>query len=179
MPEEVPFTVLGELFDTYIVAQQGRPSSLTSTPPTSGSCSTGSGPKKQEIVSQTLLAPQVCRLGQEGRRWCWKTSLCWMSWAMGWRNLGRERCCCARFPWTSPRSRGADCLTSLAQDLSGGPAGGPGQSAGQSPAHHGLQGRYQGRLAYRSPGREGPGAAGAGPGRPGSIAPMAAPFASG
>ena len=25
---------------------------------------------------------------------------------MGWRNSGRERCCCARFPWTSPRSRG-------------------------------------------------------------------------
>ena len=22
-----------------------------------------------------------------------------------WKNLGRERCCCARLPWTSPRSR--------------------------------------------------------------------------
>lgn len=157
MPEEVPFTVLGELFDTYIVAQQGEEAFLIDKHAAHERVLFDRlRAQKQEIVSQTLLAPQVCRLGQRGRRWCWKTSLCWMSWAMGWRNLGRERCCCARFPWTSPRSRGR-IASPAGPGSSGGPAGGPGQSAGQSPAHHGLQGRYQGRLAYRSPGAGGPG----------------------
>ena len=73
--------------------------------------------QKQEIVSQTLLAPQVCRLGQEGRRWCWKTSLCWMSWAMGVEEFGEGTVLLRQVPMDLSRSRGGLPLTSLAQDL--------------------------------------------------------------
>ncbi len=142
-----------------------RPSSLTSTPPTSGSCSTGSGPKKAGDRFPDPSGSPGMPPGAGGAALVLENPLCWMSWAMGWRNSGRERCCCARFPWTSPRSRGG-LPHQPGPGSSGGPAGGPGQSAGQPPSHHGLQGRHQSRLAYRSPGAGGPGAAGAGPGRP-------------
>ena len=67
MPEEPTFTVLGELFRTYIVVQQGEEAFLIDKHAAHERVLFDKlRAQKQEIASQTLLAPQVCRLGQEG-----------------------------------------------------------------------------------------------------------------
>lgn len=143
MPEEPSFTVLGELFRTYIVVQQGEEAFLIDKhrPPTSGFCLTSSGPRSRRLPLRPCWPLRCAVWVRRVRRWCWSSCPCWMNWGMAWKNLGRERCCCARLHGPLPGA-GGGLPHQPGPGLARGKAGGPGRSAGSHPAHHGLQGRH-------------------------------------
>ena len=118
MPEEVPFTVLGELFDTYIVAQQGEEAFLIDKHAAHERVLFDRlRAQKQEIVSQTLLAPQVCRLGQEGAALVLENLSLLDELGYGVEEFGEGTVLLRQVPMDLSPEQGADCLTSLAQDL--------------------------------------------------------------
>lgn len=82
-----------------------RPFSLTSTPPMNGSCSTGSGRRSRKSRRRRSCPLRPAAWAKRARRCSWPICLCWMSWAMGWRNSVRVRSCCVGRRWISRRSR--------------------------------------------------------------------------
>ena len=118
MPEEIPFTVLGELFDTYIVVQQGEEAFLIDKHAAHERILFDKlRAQKQEIVSQTLLAPQVCRLGQEGAALVLENLSLLDELGYGVEEFGEGTVLLRRVPMDLSPEQGADCLTGLAQDL--------------------------------------------------------------
>ena len=118
MPEEIPFTVLGELFDTYIVVQQGEEAFLIDKHAAHERVLFDKlRAQKQEIVSQTLLAPQVCRLGQEGAALVLENLSLLDELGYGVEEFGEGTVLLRRVPMDLSPEQGADCLTGLAQDL--------------------------------------------------------------
>ncbi len=118
MPEEVPFTVLGELFDTYIVVQQGEEAFLIDKHAAHERVLFDKlRAQKQEIVSQTLLAPQVCRLGQEGAALVLENLSLLDELGYGVEEFGEGTVLLRQVPMDLSPEQGADCLAGLAQDL--------------------------------------------------------------
>ena len=118
MPEEIPFTVLGELFDTYIVVQQGEEAFLIDKHAAHERVLFDKlRAQKQEIVSQTLLAPQVCRLGQEGAALVLENLSLLDELGYGVEEFGEGTVLLRQVPMDLSPEQGADCLAGLAQDL--------------------------------------------------------------
>ena len=116
--QEAPFTVLGELCDTYIVAQQGEEAFLIDKHAAHERVLFDRlRAQKQEIVSQTLLAPQVCRLGQEGAALVLENLSLLDELGYGVEEFGEGTVLLRQVPMDLSPEQGADCLTSLAQDL--------------------------------------------------------------
>ena len=118
MPEEPSFTVLGELFRTYIVVQQGEEAFLIDKHAAHERVLFDKlRAQKQEIASQTLLAPQVCRLGQEGAALVLEQLPLLDELGYGVEEFGEGTVLLRQAPMDLSPEQAADCLTSLVQDL--------------------------------------------------------------
>ncbi len=118
MPEEVSFTVLGELFHTYIVVQQGEEALLIDKHAAHERILFDRlRAQKQEIASQTLLSPQTCRLGQEGAALLLAHLPLLDELGYGVEEFGEGTVLLRRAPMDLSPEQAADCLAGLAQDL--------------------------------------------------------------
>ena len=160
MPEEISFTVLGELFQTYIVVQQGEEALLIDKHAAHERILFDRlRAQKQEIASQTLLAPQTCRLGQEGAALLLAHLPLLDELGYGVEEFGEGTVLLRRAPMDLAGAGGRLPRRS-GPGFAGGPPGRPGQPAGSPPAYDGLQSRHQGRVAHGSSGAGGFGAGG-------------------
>ena len=118
MPKEISFTVLGELFQTYIVVQQGEEALLIDKHAAHERILFDRlRAQKQEIASQTLLAPQTCRLGQEGAALLLAHLPLLDELGYGVEEFGEGTVLLRRAPMDLSPEQAADCLAGLAQDL--------------------------------------------------------------
>ncbi len=118
MPEAQSFTVLGELFNTYIVVQQGDDAFLIDKHAAHERVLFEKlRAQKQEIASQSLLEPQVCRLGAEGTAEILAQKALVAELGYEVEVFGEETLLLRQIPMDITPSQAAECLADLAQDL--------------------------------------------------------------
>ena len=118
MPEPVAFTVLGELFDTYILVQQGEEAFLIDKHAAHERILFDKlRAKPREIDSQTLLIPQVCSLGAEGAAQVLTQETLLDELGYGVEEFGEGTVLLRRIPMDLSPEQAAECLEALAQDL--------------------------------------------------------------
>lgn len=118
MPEELPFTVLGELFNTYIVVQQGEDAFLIDKHAAHERVLFEKlRAQKREIASQTLLEPQVCRLGAEATAEILTQNALVEELGYEVEEFGEGTLLLRQIPMDISPDQAVECLADLAQDL--------------------------------------------------------------
>lgn len=118
MPEVVPYTILGELFKTYIVVQQGEEAFLIDKHAAHERILFDKlRALDHEITSQELLTPQVCRLGAEGTAVILEHLPLLEELGYGVEEFGQGTLILRRCPMDLDESTAAECLADLARDL--------------------------------------------------------------
>ena len=119
MPEEVPFTVLGELFDTYIVAQQGEEAFLIDKHAAHERVLFDRlrAQKAGDRFPRPFWLPRYAAWGQEGAALVLENLSLLDELGYGVEEFGEGTVLLRQVPMDLSPEQGADCLTSLAQDL--------------------------------------------------------------
>lgn len=118
MPEPEPYTVLGELFNTYIVAEQSGEAFLIDKHAAHERILFEKlRSQKREVPSQELLVSQVCRLGAEAAAVVLQNTALLDELGYGVEEFGEGTLVLRRVPMDLDPQQGADSIEKLAQDL--------------------------------------------------------------
>ncbi len=118
MPEALPFTILGELFRAYIVVQQGDDAFLIDKHAAHERILFEKlRAQKHEIASQSLLDPQVCRLGAESTAEILAQKALVEELGYEVEEFGEGTLLLRQIPMDVTPSQASECLADLAQAL--------------------------------------------------------------
>lgn len=118
MPEPEPYTVLGELFNTYIVVEQSGEAFLIDKHAAHERILFEKlRSQKREVPSQELLVSQVCRLGAEAAAVVLQNTELLDELGYGVEEFGEGTLVLRRVPMDLDPQQGADSIEQLSQDL--------------------------------------------------------------
>lgn len=118
LPETPSFTVLGELFNTFILVQQGQEAFFIDKHAAHERVLFEKfRGQPQEIASQSLLEPRACRLGPEGAALVLARQALLDELGYGVEEFGEGTVLLRRAPMDLDPEQAEQCLTQLALDL--------------------------------------------------------------